>query len=641
MKLFAPAISLILLLFFTLNVNAQKDKPTSQEVAKAKTLKEKYEDEDVVIADKSVEITFSRNSKTNKVEVREEITTTFFSIASRADIGYSTGYDNESSVEKLELRDKRNKKMDWYVKDEAYSTESIFHNDYRIKYAPLSFPLQGYERTVTEIKEYKDVKYFTTDYFVEPYRVMKGKMTITIPEWLELELKEYHFGTNDIKRLSKKVGSDEVVTYKITNLEPMKREYRMPGNSYIYPHVLYLTKSFKNSNGADVTLFKETQDLYNWYSSLVKGVDIETKDIAVKVKELIAGLSTDDEKVKAIYYWVQDNIKYIAFEDGIAGFQPDSPQNVFNKKYGDCKGMAILLKTMLVEAGYDARLVWIGTDHISYDYSTPSLSVDNHMITAIMVNDKPIFIDGTEKFNSYGTFATRIQGKQALIENGDTFILERVPQAQPDFNSEVYQATFKIEGNDLVGKMNKELTGEQASSFLYGFTGMEQDKREETMLKVLTDGNDNAVVENVSTFDPTDRDAALKLNYDLKVSNAVSRFDNSLYLELDPVRYLANWTMEEDRKNSYKMSNTRVEKKNITLELPAGYSIETLPEAISIDNKFLKVDASYTLNGNKIDYNSQIKIKSRLIDKSEFATWNAAIEKIKNFYDEQIVLKKA
>lgn len=641
MKLFAPAISLILLLFFTLNVNAQKDKPTSQEVAKAKTLKEKYKDEDVVIADKSVEITFSRNSKTNKVEVREEITTTFFSIASRADIGYSTGYDNESSVEKLELRDKRNKKMDWYVKDEAYSTESIFHNDYRIKYAPLSFPLQGYERTVTEIKEYKDVKYFTTDYFVEPYRVMKGKMTITIPEWLELELKEYHFGTNDIKRLSKKVGSDEVVTYKITNLEPMKREYRMPGNSYIYPHVLYLTKSFKNSKGADVTLFKETQDLYNWYSSLVKGVDIETKDIAVKVKELIAGLSTDDEKVKAIYYWVQDNIKYIAFEDGIAGFQPDSPQNVFNKKYGDCKGMAILLKTMLVEAGYDARLVWIGTDHISYDYSTPSLSVDNHMITAIMVNDKPIFIDGTEKFNSYGTFATRIQGKQALIENGDTFILERVPQAQPDFNSEVYQATFKIEGNDLVGKMNKELTGEQASSFLYGFTGMEQDKREETMLKVLTDGNDNAVVENVSTFDPTDRDAALKLNYDLKVSNAVSRFDNSLYLELDPVRYLANWTMEEDRKNSYKMSNTRVEKKNITLELPAGYSIETLPEAISIDNKFLKVDASYALNGNKIDYNSQIKIKSRLIDKSEFATWNAAIEKIKNFYDEQIVLKKA
>ncbi|GAK77672.1 hypothetical protein JCM19296_3280 [Nonlabens ulvanivorans] len=192
-----------------------------------------------------------------------------------------------------------------------------------------------------------------------------------------------------------------------------------------------------------------------------------------------------------------------------------------------------------------------------------------------------------------------------------------------------------------MGIMNKELTGEQASSFLYGFTGMEQDKRQEVMLKVLTDGNDNATVENVSAFDPTDRDAILKLNYDMKVSNAVSSFDDNLYLELDPVRYLANWTMDEDRQNSYKMNNTRVEQKNISLELPAEYTVETLPDAISIDNQFLKVEAHYTLDGNQINYNSQIKIKTRLIEKNQFDTWNTAIEQIKNFYDEQIVLKKA
>lgn len=78
MKLFAPTVTLSLLLLLSNTVNAQKDKPTAQEVSKAKTLKEKYEDEDVVISDKKTEITFSRNSRTNKVEVREEITTTFF-----------------------------------------------------------------------------------------------------------------------------------------------------------------------------------------------------------------------------------------------------------------------------------------------------------------------------------------------------------------------------------------------------------------------------------------------------------------------------------------------------------------------------------------------------------------------------------
>lgn len=641
MKLLSAAITLLLVLFTITSVNAQKDKPTTQEASKAQALKEKYEDEDVVISNKIKEISFLRNSKSNKVEVREEISTTFFSISSRADIGYSTGYNNESSVEKLELKDKRNKRMNWNIQDEAYSMESIFHNDYRVKYANLTFPLQGYQRTVTEVKEYKDVKYFTTDYFVEPYRVIKSSLIINVPQWLEMDIKEYHFGSNDIKKVEKKTVDGVQITFTANNLEPIKQEYSMLGNSFIYPHVLYLTQSFKNSNDKEVILFKETQDLYNWYASLVNDVEIQTEVISTKVKDLVAGLNTDDEKIRAIYYWVQDNIKYIAFEDGIAGFKPDSPQNVFNKKYGDCKGMAILLKTMLTEAGYDARLVWIGTDHISYDYSTPSLSVDNHMITAIMVDDKPIFIDGTEKFNSYGTFATRIQGKQALIENGESFLLENVPQAKPEFNKEIYQATFTINGNDLVGKMNKELTGEQASSFLYGFTGMEQDKRKEAMLRVLTDGNDNATVDNVSDFDPTDRDATLSINYDLKLKNAVSSFDNNLYLELDPVRYLAKWNMEKDRKNSYKMSNTRVEQKDITLILPDGYVVETLPEAILIDNPFIKVDASYSINGNAIDYSSKIKIKKRLIEKSQFDIWNTAIEEIKNFYDEQIVLKKS
>ena len=48
-----------------------------------------------------------------------------------------------------------------------------------------------------------------------------------------------------------------------------------------------------------------------------------------KVKELTATAKTDEEKIKNIYYWVQDNIRYIAFEDGIAGFKPDDSQNVF------------------------------------------------------------------------------------------------------------------------------------------------------------------------------------------------------------------------------------------------------------------------------------------------------------------------
>jgi hypothetical protein len=161
---------------------------------------------------------------------------------------------------------------------------------------------------------------------------------------------------------------------------------------------------------------------------LVSEVIIDTVPIEGNVAEITTGITDKNERVKPIYYWVQDLIKYIAFKEGIAVLQTNLPQNVCNKRYGDCKGMAILLKIILIEAGFDARLVWIGTNAIAYDYATPSLRVDNPMVTAIMVDGKPIFLEGTDKFNKYGTFATRIQGKQGLIQNGSEFELVQVPQ---------------------------------------------------------------------------------------------------------------------------------------------------------------------------------------------------------------------
>ena len=85
--------------------------------------------------------------------------------------------------------------------------------------------------------------------------------------------------------------------------------------------------------------------------------------------------------------------------------------------------MANLLMVMLHSINLDARRCWIGTKHIAYDYSTPSLSVDNHMICAWMRNGKPVYLDATEKYIGFGEIAERLQGKQTLIENGNSYLL--------------------------------------------------------------------------------------------------------------------------------------------------------------------------------------------------------------------------
>ena len=123
--------------------------------------------------------------------------------------------------------------------------------------------------------------------------------------------------------------------------------------------------------------------LYDWYYSLVKDINTQEKDkdLEALVASLTVGKDNDLEKVKAIYYWTQQNIKYIAFEYALGGFIPREAYDVFKKKYGDCKDNSSILSEMLSIAGLKGSLTWIGTRSIPYTYKeVPTPAVDNHMI---------------------------------------------------------------------------------------------------------------------------------------------------------------------------------------------------------------------------------------------------------------------
>ena len=203
--------------------------------------------------------------------------------------------------------------------------------------------------------------------------------------------------------------------YQINELLGPKSYIGMPNYCKIHPHIIITPESYTIKNKS-FQLMKTTKDLYTWYLGLVKKIGNRTESLVPIVDELISKAKTDEEKIKNIYYWVQDNIRYVAFEYGIMGFKPEDCQSVLNNKFGDCKGMANLTKEMLKLAGFDARLTWIGTNDLPYNYSLPSLVVDNHMICTVIHKGQYLFLDPTEKNSNLYENGARIQGKQALIE---------------------------------------------------------------------------------------------------------------------------------------------------------------------------------------------------------------------------------
>lgn len=616
----------------------KKKSPSSEQISQAVNLSEIYED-DIVILNSSQTFEFELNRKQDLISVLQKTDEEIINTSERSHIKKYVFYDKTSNVSEFEMLDQEGKSLGLDVSDDYYQSDDIFYSDARVKHMDVIFPSKGTVLNFKMEKEYGDIKYFTRIIFQDEYPIQNKEVKLIVPNWLKIEFKEFNFGNYSIslkKELDEKAGTT-IYYYSIRNLEAIKKEYRSPGISHTAPHILVLAKAYYDK-GEEKILFKETRDLYKWYKSLVNEMD-ESDNDALKnvVARLTEGAESDDEKIKNIYYWVQDNIRYIAFEDGIAGFKPDESQNVLRKKYGDCKGMANLLKQMLVIAGYDARLTWIGTNNIAYDYSLPNLAVDNHMICSLKKEGGWLYLDPTEKFISIKDNAERIQGRPVLIENGKEYIQEEVPIQNPETNKQEKFTRLQLEDNILKGKVIENYTGQSKSNFLYGYHQIKNSDKDRALKYYINSGNKDVLVGNIKTSDLTDRDADLNLDYEVEFNNMVSSFGNEIYIDLDNEKEFSNLKLKERKyayRLPYKMDVTSV----VEFEVPQGYKISKLPKPVDESTQNFRVHAEYSLKGNLLQYKKHFVFQNSLIDKNDFEVWSRLSKSLNDLYNHQIIL---
>jgi hypothetical protein len=415
-------------------------------------------------------------------------------------------------------------------------------------------------------------------------------------------------------RQSRKDG----LTYTAKNLKARKDENDAPGPTFVYPHLLVLTRS-ADFGDQKFTYFSNFAEQYKWYRSLVLSVGNDPASIKAKATEITKGLSDDMEKIKAIYFWVQDNVRYIAFENGIAGFKPSPAQTVLQKKYGDCKGMANLTKELLVSQGFDARLCWIGTSHIAYDSSTPSLCVHNHMICALFYKGKRYFLDATEKNIGFSQYAERIQGRQVMIEDGDHCIIDRVPTTDFLQNTEMETRKLKIEGTALKGVVEHSYAGESKEEILSGIESIKKDNLEPALKQYLSENNKDYQLSNLIIKNKEQDNKPLELNYDIVHQNAVSQFGNELYIDMDFRKELSNLKLDTaERKQDYVMSYKMHLVTETILDIPEGYHAANLPSAFHYKHPAFEMSLNYNTDKGKLVYRKEIDFLRVKISKKEF-----------------------
>jgi hypothetical protein len=582
---------------------------------------------------------FEAGNAENPVLIKEEYARTYTCKKYRTDVPISELYNGVETIDDVDI--KVNGSSKWLgitPQHEYYNRDGIFYSDERICYFNLPIEKINTQSEVVFKKTTKDPRYFTNVFFIDEYGIQEQEVKLYVPSWMELEIKEYNFEKYKIEK-SKVPGSNETVyTYSMRNIPKINIEKSAPGFTYFAPHILVLCKSAQ-PKGTPVTYFKTVKEQYDWYQSLVKQIGDDEAVVKAKAEEIAKGATNDEEKVKKVFLWVQENIRYIAFENGIAGFKPEKSNEVLRKKYGDCKGMANLLTVMLRSLKLDARRCWIGTKHIAYDYSTPSLSVDNHMICAWMKNGKPVYLDATEKYIGYGEIAERIQGRQTLIENGTNYLLEKVPLASHLQNTATETRKLTIEGTHLKGHVVHVWKGENKEWLLSALADIKQDKQENALRQYLSEGENVFQISNLVITNLNDYNSDLKIEYDILWKDAVTVFDKEAYMSLDNRLEFKDFTIDTTkRKLPYWMHFKNHVILDIELTLPTDKTPSEIPAPVTVKQTGYYFNASYSNGGNKLQYKKEIVMSNTEINPQQFKQWNSDIQKLSEFYNQQIVL---
>ena len=213
--------------------------------------------------------------------------------------------------------------------------ENVFFDDTRICYFNLSLSRQGKKAAVQFSRTFHDLRYFTRIYFPEEYFIREKRITVTIPAALSrFRLVEKNFGPGIRCEKSVNKEGDSLFVYTLKGVPATRKEEAAPADNCLYPHLLVTGP------------FADVQAMYRWLNGLAE-VDCTLPQAEMLTDEITAGCTDELEKIRRTYAYVQQNIRYIAFENGLAGHRPDRPAEVLRKRYGDCKGMALLLRTLL------------------------------------------------------------------------------------------------------------------------------------------------------------------------------------------------------------------------------------------------------------------------------------------------------
>ncbi|WP_158623637.1 DUF3857 domain-containing protein [Corallococcus llansteffanensis] len=193
-----------------------------------------------------------------------------------------------------------------------------------------------------------------------------------------------------------------------------------------------------------LTEYKDWNDVARWASALFQ-VPPRSKALEQELRRL-SQEPTQEARFLSALRFVQDEVRYLGIELGPNSHQPHPPDEVLQRRFGDCKDKSLLLVALLRGLGIDAQPALVNTQHARLlDGWRPSATAFDHAIVHATVAGRELWVDPTLTLERGGLDSYQPPPyARALIVSPDTQGLATIPpptlQGPSTFVDETYVA---------------------------------------------------------------------------------------------------------------------------------------------------------------------------------------------------------
>ena len=444
------------------------------------------------------------------------------------------------------------------------------------------------------------------------------------------------------KKLKQKGSTVEL---EMENVPAFESEGYMPPENNYKPQVLFF---YTGSDSYTVDKFwQEGGKRWNTRAEHMLGNYKEVRDAAA---EAIGGETDPEKKLRKLYARAQQ-IRNLTYErERTAEEQKkeklktnENVSDALKRGHGDREDITYLFVAMARASGFDASVVLVSSrQERFFNRTVLSKKQLDSQVAAVQFNGKDLFLDPGTKFCPFGLVRWIRTSTAALKldKNGGTFVT--VSPATQDKAVIARTANMSLsENGSLKGEITVAFKGGEAlerrlSAFATDEAGRKKDVEDE--FKGWLSSGANVQMTGSSGWDASEEPLTVQFNVEIPgyASVAGKRLLASAYLfqakQKDAFKHAA-------RKYPIYFSYAFAEMDKVSIKLPAGYSLESVPQMQFADLPYARYENISQFAGAQLVTQRSLLLNGIFFDVGRYAELKDFFSKVQVGDEEQAVLR--